>query len=277
MNKLSFLKAFLLCVMTWTVCSMNVAAWNGLAHRAIVGLAQRHLTPTAAANIAKYMDYDLKEDATWMDKHRQDKELRYAAKWHSFYVYPDTHLYNPIVRIGKGDAISGIEYAWYNLSHYEALKPEEVVLNLRFILHFVGDMHCPVHCGYVGLKYPVVKEYRGKESKGFHHIYDTVPSRLFPGKTPDQLAEILDTLTEGEQQAIASGTPKDWAKECGDRCALIYEINPRDGENPIQMDPDTDEKSRDLVEYQLRASGYRMARILNECFDPAVRGVLIVE
>ena len=268
MKKSLFPKLFLLCVVTWTVSTMNVAAWNGRGHRAIVVLAQRNLTPTAAANIAKYMDYDLQQDATWMDKHRQDKELRYAAKWHSFYVYPDTHLYNPVVRIGKGDSISGIEYAWYNLSHYELLTPEEVVLNLRFVLHFVGDMHCPVHCVYTGLKNPVVKEYHGKESKGFHSVYDTMPSRLFAGKTPDQIAELLDTLTEEEKQAIASGTPKEWAKECGDRCEVIYQINPRDGENPIQMDPDTDEKSRALVEYQLRAAGYRLARLLNECFDP---------
>ena len=268
MKKLSFLKLFAACVAAWMVFPMNLAAWNGRGHQAIVALAQRNLTPTAAANIAKYMDYDLQQDATWMDKHRQDKELRYASKWHSFHVYPDSHLYNPTTRVGHGDAIYAIEYAWYNLSHYELLTPEEVVLNLRFVLHFVGDMHCPVHCVYTGLKNPVVKEYHGKESKGFHSVYDTMPSRLFAGKTPDQIAELLDTLTEEEKQAIASGTPKEWAKECGDRCEVIYQINPRDGENPIQMDPDTDEKSRALVEYQLRAAGYRLARLLNECFDP---------
>ena len=268
MKKLSFLKLFVACVVAGTVFSLNLAAWNGRGHQAIVALAQRHLTPTAAANIAKYMDYDLKQDASWMDHHRQDKEYHYASKWHSFHVYPETHLYNPTTRVGHGDAIYAIEYAWYNLSHYEQLTPEEVVLNLRFVLHCVGDMHCPVHCVYTGLKVPVVKEYHGKETKGFHTIYDSMPSRLFAGKQPDQIAEILDTLTDEEMQAIASGTPKDWAKECGDRCEVIYQINPRNGDTPIQMDPDTDEKSRALVEYQLRAAGYRMARLLNECFDP---------
>ena len=245
-----------------------MAAWTGLGHQAIVAIAQRNLTPAAKENIAKYMDYDLKLDASWMDKHREDEELRYCSKWHSFSVYPDSHLYNPIVRVGRGDAIYGIEYAWYNLSHYGALTPEEVVLNLRFILHFVGDMHCPVHVVYTGFKAPVVTEYRGKPTKGFHRIYDAMPSRLFKGMTPDEIAALLDTFSKEEKAAVAAGTPKEWAKDCADRCAVIYEINRPDGKNPIVMDPDTDEKSRPLVVRQLQAAGYRMARILNETFDP---------
>ena len=266
MKKLTSLKLVLFCIAAGAVSSFNVAAWGGLGHQTVVAIAQRNLTPAARENIAKYMDYDLKQDATWMDKHREDEDLRYCSKWHTFHVFPDTHLYNPIPRAGYGDSISGIEYAWYNLSHYEALSPEEVVLNLRFILHFVGDMHCPVHVSYTGKKSPVVTEYKGEKIKSFHAVYDSMPSRLFEGLKPEGIAVLLDTMSEEEKAEIASGTPKDWAKECGDRCAIIYEINPRNGKNPIEMDPDTDAKSRDLVENQLRAAGYRMARILNECF-----------
>lgn len=269
MKGLSTLKLFLLCILAGTTFSFSVAAWSGIGHQTVVAIAQRNLTPAARENIAKYMDYDLKQDASWMDKHREDQDLRYCSKWHSFHVYPNTHLYNPTVRVGRGDAIYGIEYAWYNLSHYRDLTAEEVVLNLRFILHFVGDMHCPVHVVYTGFKAPVVTEYKGKTVKNFHSLYDSMPTRLFRGKTPDEIAAILDTLSDAEKAAVAAGTPKDWARECGDRCAVIYEINPPDGKNPIVMDPDTDQKSRALVERQLRAAGYRMARILNETFDPA--------
>ena len=55
--------------------SDSLSAWGILGHEVIVAVAQRHLTPTARKNIGKYIAYDLKEDASWMDYHRNDKPI----------------------------------------------------------------------------------------------------------------------------------------------------------------------------------------------------------
>ena len=44
----------------------------------------------------------------------------------------------------------------------------------------------------------------------------------------------------------------------------IYDINPM---YAYDMDPETDEKSRAIIDTQLRNSGYRLAAKLNEYFD----------
>ena len=59
-----------------SVFTFNAFAWNRLGHAVAVAVAQRHLTDEAKKNIARYIDYDLKEDASWMDMHRKDVQIQ---------------------------------------------------------------------------------------------------------------------------------------------------------------------------------------------------------
>ena len=53
--------------------------WGTIGHKVVIAIAQRHLTEKTKANIAKYIDYDLKKDAVWMDKHRNDEPIAYTT------------------------------------------------------------------------------------------------------------------------------------------------------------------------------------------------------
>ena len=57
MKKLGFI--FLLSIASM----LELAAWSRLGHEVAVAVAQRHLTEKTKANIAKYIDYDLKEES----------------------------------------------------------------------------------------------------------------------------------------------------------------------------------------------------------------------
>ena len=118
--------------------------WGGVGHRVIVEIAQRNLTEKAKENISKYMNYDLKKEAVWMDTHRKDEPIAYTTAWHVYNV-DATDTYDPNPRLYKGDCVHGVKVADYNLRRYTELSDSAVVMNLRMILHFVGDMHCPTH------------------------------------------------------------------------------------------------------------------------------------
>ena len=64
------------------VLCFQAFGWGGVGHRVIVEIAQRNLTEKAKENISKYMDYDLKKEAVWMDVHRHDKPIAYTTSWH---------------------------------------------------------------------------------------------------------------------------------------------------------------------------------------------------
>lgn len=238
-------------------------AWGKLGHEVVVNVAEHHLTDRAKANIAKYMPYALKKDAVWMDVHRKDDGIAYTSSWHVYNVDAN-HEYDPNPRLKKGDVLLAIRTADYNLRHYENLNDSTVVMNLRMILHFVGDMHCPTHSYFPGPRCFWPCTLNGKPQKSFHSVYDKMPNFLYKKVASEDVAKQIDNLKKGQIKKIQRGTLLDWVKDIADHNAVIYEWNPF---NTKELNADTVELSRDLVNTQMRNAGYRLARLLNEYFD----------
>ncbi len=256
------MKRILLFAVALLFAAQSALAWGGLGHRVVVGVAQRHLTEKTKANIAKYFDYDLKKDAVWMDHHRKDEPIAYTTSWHVYNVDAD-HNYDPNPRLYKGDVLHALHIADYNLSHYEKLTDSAVVMNVRMLIHFVGDLHCPTHSYFPGPRCFWKCMLNGKE-RSFHGVYDAMPALVHGKKAnPDEVAAEIDNLKKGAIKRVQRGCPVSWAKECGDNNAVIYEWNPF---NTEVLRDDTVELSRDLVNLQMRNAGYRLAYLLNRYF-----------
>ncbi len=256
-------KIFLLTIAALLLIGQSAFAWGRLGHEVVIKVAERHLTEKAKANIAKYMNYDLKEEAVWMDIHRNDKPIAYTTSWHVYNV-DKNHNYDPNPRLYKGDVLLAIRTAEYNLAQYENLNDSTVVMNLRMILHFVGDMHCPTHSYIPGPRCFWDCTLNG-ESNTFHGFYDSMPNLLYGKKAdPAEIAASIDNLRKREIKKIQKGSLYDWARDCGDNNAVIYEWNPF---NTEVLRDDTVELSRELVNVQMRNAGYRLAYLLNKCFD----------
>ncbi|MBO6170109.1 MAG: S1/P1 nuclease [Bacteroidales bacterium] len=242
--------------------SISAAAWGRLGHKAVIAVAQRHLTSKTEENIAKYFDYNIQEDAVWMDVHRKDSAIAYTTAWHVYNV-DENHNYDPNPRLHKGDAIHALQIADYNLRHYKELSDSAVVMNVRMLIHFVGDMHCPVHSYFPGPRNFWKCNLEGYKTSTFHALYDKIPEYLWPGKSSDEIAAEIDNCGACKRHRIARGTLYEWVRDCADRSEYIYQINPPLTKN---LDPDTIEKSREVVTLQLRDAGYRLARLLNFYF-----------
>ncbi|MBQ3941532.1 MAG: hypothetical protein II676_01645, partial [Bacteroidales bacterium] len=175
-------KLFAIIILAACACFYS-AAWGVLGHKTVIAIAERHLTQKTKANIAKYFDYDLKKDAVWMDHHRRDPEIAYTTAWHVYNV-DSLHRYDPNPRLSKGDCIQALEIACYNLEHYKDLTDSAVVMNVRMLIHFVGDMHCPVHAYFPGPRAFWPCRLNGEDIKSFHNLYDAMPNRLWPDADP---------------------------------------------------------------------------------------------
>ncbi len=254
-----------------TLCGLAITftsfGWGLVGHEIVIAIAQRHLTEKAKANIAKYIDYDLKQDAVWMDKHRHDEPIAYTTHYHVFAT--DKNLrYDPNYRIAEGgDVVYSLALSEYNLAeqNYKRMTDSAVVFNIRMIIHFMGDMHCPVHTHVDGVKTIWPCKLKGKEWVKFHPIYDKIPAKLYDRKlSADQIAEQLDIASKKEIKKIVSGTIIDWANDAARVSTKIYDINPM---YTYDLDPETIEKSRPIIDTQLRNAGYRLAAKLNEYFN----------
>lgn len=255
------MRKLLLLVALATFGVQSASAWGTLGHKVIVEIAKRHISEQTKANIAKYMPYDMCDDALWMDDHRKDKPIAYTTAWHVYNV-DENYEYDPNPRLYKGDAIHALKIAEYNLRNYREKSDSAVLMNLRMVLHFAGDIHCPTHSYVPGPRAHWSCELNGKRLS-FHGVYDSMPEWLHPGESVADVATEIDNAKKGEIKRIQRGDFYDWAHDIGSRNAVIYKWNEH---NRKVLDPNTVELSRELVNLQMRNAGYRLAYLLDKYF-----------
>ena len=244
-------------------------AWGKLGHETVIAVAQRYLTVRTKKNIARFISYDLKDDAIWMDIHRNDKPIFFTTHWHACWFDKDFNYdpYHDPMKVTYGDlhrALTVTE-AGLNRNRWEHMDSASVVFNIRILIHAVGDMHCPVHVYFDGgaaTKWGKCT-LNGKTYKNFHTIYDVMPELIWGDKDPDSVAAEIDNASRREIRKITEGTFLEWLSESARRGHEIYSWN---AENTTVLRYDTVELSRELVNLQMRDAGYRLAYLLNKYF-----------
>ena len=259
MKKLLFI--FLVCVLSAEVAS----AYGRHGHEIVIAVAQRHLTEKTKANIAKYVSYDLKTDAVWMDTYRRTEPIQFTTNWHTCY-FDENMRYDPFYlrKMETGDLVRALELAHDALSNgrYKNLSDEAVVFAVRILIHFVGDLHCPTHTVLPSAKNKELCMLNGKEYT-YHSVYDKMPNFIW-GKTPaDEVAAKIDNASKKERKEIVKGDAIDWLNTMVYDNAKIHEWN---APGVKVMRDDTVELSTELVNKQMRDGGYRLAHLLNMYF-----------
>jgi hypothetical protein len=145
-------------------------AWGPLGHSAIAAVAEKHLSSTAQSHIAVLLaqghDTDLPSIANWADEVRaaassrgplsDDPEVRaFNAKfptnalWHFVDLPLGAEDYRQVVAFTSvNDVVHAIKRCVTVLERAQT-GPEDFTKPqaLRLLVHFVGDIHQPLHCG----------------------------------------------------------------------------------------------------------------------------------
>ena len=238
-------------------------AWDNRGHSTVAYIAERHLTPRAKANIESYIGgRSIVYYAAWMDFNRSTPPFDVTRDWHVDY-WTDAHRTDENGNPQPPCSVSQIKRIVSEMGDFRTLSDSLVNVNIKFLVHLVGDMHCPTHCYQHNTNYKWPCKFKGKEHKTFHGIYDKMPQWMWKKTSATEIAEQIDNCSKGEIKKIQRGTFHDWARDCGEKCAVITEWNPIGTE---ELNPNTIELSRDLVNMQMRDGGYRLAYLLNKYF-----------
>lgn len=117
------------------------------------------------------------------------------------------------------------------LRNYRELSDSTVNVNLKYVIHLVGEMHCPGHIYFAdlpgGMDAPrhydfFLLKYKGKEVT-YHWVWDGSVSRQYPDWTEEDFRRELDKWPAEKQRAVGEGTPADWALECARSCRVVYD------------------------------------------------------
>jgi nuclease S1 len=153
----------------------------------------------------------------WADEIR--RERKETAPWHYVNIPHDAAGYDPTRDARpEGTIISALETQTRMLAN-KNLPREQRVEALKFVTHFVGDVHQPLHCvdrnGDKGGNAQLVFYRDQKKATNLHRVWDTFILRDAMNGTPvAKYAEQLGASITAEQSAaLGSGSAATWAGE----------------------------------------------------------------
>ncbi len=241
-------------------------SWGPLGHRVVGLIAESRISPrTEQAVRALLGNESLSDVANWADSLKSTGQYRKAV-WYHFEKIPDNYLYLqnlkalPDWQKQKGGVVTAILEA--NKVLRDTRAPfEEKRDALKFLVHFVGDIHQPLHTGRPedngGVKVKVI--WFGEESN-LHRLWDS--SMIYSGHRPKSDIEYLEYLerTFQNHQVRTEMDVEAWLNES---LALreaaydkIYETN-----QTLYQKLHLPEVDRRIYE-----SGLRLADMLNQIF-----------
>jgi len=274
------------CAISLCFIAAPVRAWSDEGHEVIALIAEHFLEPAVRAKVKALLPEPMDREASWADRYRDSdrnstkEHYHQTGKWH----YVDLELDAPdlmsacygrptlpretVASRGPADdcIVDKIDQFTAELAN-PATDAQEKRLALEFILHFVGDLHQPLHSSddhdRGGNQKFVTAP--GLATNNLHHYWDVeFVERL--GRSGTAVAsQLIAAITESQRGQWATGTAADWALE-------TYAIAKQHtyGLLPAPDSPDHYELSAAYVDdatlvtrEQLCKAGVRLAMVLN--------------
>lgn len=244
-------------------------AWGGEGHQIVALIAEEHLTPEVKTAVKDLLDGGNISDAevaSWADEVR--RERRETSGWHYVNIPHDAEGFDRGRDGRDGDnVIDAIERQAKVLA--DRTQPREKrVEALKFVVHFVGDLHQPLHCadrnGDKGGNGQLVFFLDRRGSVSLHSVWDGAILRELIGKRRiSDIGQSFHNMIEVKQKAEWSkGSAEQWANE-SHRVAVerVYTgvtegTVPRLGKEYVQQ-------HAPVVAEQLMMGGVRLASVLN--------------
>jgi hypothetical protein len=271
MKRLAKIAVVLLLVMTFA--TPNLYGWDSGGHAAIGHIADRNLTPKARKMCAKYLGHSLAYYASWMDQVRYVDAYHHTARWHSVGVKDgelmpsdltgSTAFYGTEMK-SDDHGVAHVERIIEEMKGYKSLADSVVAVNLKLMIHLVGDLHCPGHTFFAEQSMQYYIKDKGKRIH-YHNYFDAVYNRFNKGVSPIEFYDENCRLSKVEMAALCSGNIESWVRENFALYKECYRLLPKDRDYSTL----SDEEQRRVREISNRLhieAGYRLAHIINEMF-----------
>jgi hypothetical protein len=155
---------------------------------------------------------------------------------------------------------------------------EERLIALKFLLHFVGDLHQPLHSadnhdrGGNSVKV-MVDGFPHKAKDELHGFWDTQFVDAL-GRPPAALAkQLLAQITSEQEAEWKQGGPDDWAMDAFNIAFDdVYGQPPLSKDMLQHLDAAYVERAKKDVALQLSRAGVRLAAVLNKALGKQVAG-----
>ena len=255
-KRISFFAVVLLFVMV---------SWGGVGHKTVATIAENHLTAQAKTSIKALLgDQSIADIASWADEARNTPEYKFTGVWH-YVDLPLGYDFAKFSDVVKNQPEGNVYTA---VLKYEAeLKSnstplEEKAIALKFVVHFIGDLHQPMHVSRAEDKggNSIQVQFNGK-GMNLHSRWDSGLINR-EGKTFDQMAKDYDNASAADIKKWQSDDLMHWIWESYQVSTQIY----GDVEKSNKLDDAYYRKYMPVVQERIEKAGIRLAGELNSIF-----------
>ena len=308
-----------LSLLTALLVSSPAFAWGCKGHQTVALIAEKHLTPEARQlletllkenpidpqlkrNCGPFPSSLLADSATWPDDVRNTLK---NGPWHYIDI-PRSAPRAPLSTFcGESGCITQAIAEQLAILKNPQADPHKRADAARYIIHFVGDLHMPLHAttnnDEGGTCVPVrffrrnPREHNHSYVPNLHSVWDTaILERAMEGADPSEYAEFLDQFYSPQAEAwMQAGVHvEDWAWESHDLAeTMVYgnlvPTDPIEPPAPVQTCADDNnvgermfklhfavgaiyqDAAAPVVEKRVAQAGVRLAMLLNEALKPA--------
>jgi nuclease S1 len=249
-------------------CPIAAFAWGSAGHSLIARIAEVQLSDPVRARVAAILGpgRTLSSVASWADDVRRSRPETY--NWH----FINIPIHEPGLDMARhcpaGDCVIARIRILREMLRDPATAPAARTEALMFLVHFVGDMHQPLHCGDNHDKggNEVRVSLAGKITN-LHSAWDhDLPGRI---GSKEQLFHALSEESSTHARKWRRGMVEDWAEESHDLAKRkVYGKLPKASpDTPILLGAKYEKMANPVIRKQLAKAGARLARVLNEALQ----------
>ena len=262
-----------------SISNLSAWAWGPVGHEVVAYIAEDRIRPATRQRINAILaqDEDLASIANWADQVRATSRPE-TAPWHFIDMEVrenPTETDEPRFCTNQDCVVAQIELNIQVLQDSGQPRDKKVEA-LKFLVHFVGDVHQPLHCSddndrggnekLVHYKTPGTRSRTGTKIK-LHALWDHLIEVKTAEDSRDLATELGKEITAQDAQDWVKGEAKDWAFEsftiAQDAIYSEFDPGPTDPKG-IQLPSDYyTGKMRTTVERQLEKAGVRLAHVLD--------------
>jgi len=248
-------------------------AWGEDGHRIVGALAAERLSPEARAVVIELLgNDDLATAGLWADQIRGDASWDWAKPLHYVNLPRDGSVFDAARDCPEGQCVVAAIPRFLTVASDASRPMAERRDALRFAIHFIGDLHQPLHAGYkddLGGNRIQVTAF-GDTRTNLHALWDSVLIR-------DRIAGDWQAYAQLLRSAITPALAAEWASQsdsaawANESAAItktIYAELPADA----KVGAEYAKSNMPTIERRLSMAGVRLAHAINRAFKNSSAG-----
>ncbi|MGB5077886.1 MAG: S1/P1 nuclease [Sphingorhabdus sp.] len=274
------MKRFLTALLVLLLPFAPAHAYWEYGHETVAQIAQANMSAKARANLTRLLDAapligtpkcpldTIEQASVWADCIKGDQmRWGYTSSWH----YQNVDIckpFDPKSACAGGNCVSAQVDRNFALLKDRTLPAHVRLEALAFLIHFVGDLHQPLHAGDHNDRggNDLKVKYGAIPNSNLHSVWDgLLADRAISASPP-----IVRRFSVAEAAVMSAGTTRDWSEENWAVSREVAYARALDGDpcgpkpsKPVTMDEADVEVARTALRQQVERGGVRLAGLLD--------------